>query len=222
MPVDVAATSNHIQTQDGFVESGTKSSERGKLENFFRQRFLRLAHHAVSEAADLDPLDHQGMKGTLREIVIGQLFRPVLPPEVQIATGKVVAHTGATSSQVDLVLYSPTILPPALYDEKNGFVPVESALYTIEVKSRLTAEGVAEAVANAQSVRRLPTLSTEHWLAKGCPERPIERVLTATAHPVNALFDQILILSQFLCEHDRVPIENKAVWRNEMDNLYTH
>lgn len=158
------------------------------MHNHFRQRFLRLAQNAVGASADLAPLDHQGLKGTLREIVIGSLFNPILPTGVEIATGKVVAHDGQVSAQIDLILHSQTILPPALYDEKNGFVPVESALYTVEVKSRLTAEGLDEAISNARSVRSLPILQTEHWLPTLVQNNPIQRISTTTPYPVNALF----------------------------------
>ena len=158
------------------------------LTNLFRQRFVTSARHGVEEAADLDPLDHQGLKGTLREIVVGKIFQPVLPPDVRIATGKIAASDGGMSSQIDLILYAPNILPPALYDDKQGFVPAESALYTIEVKSRLTGEGLNQAIDNARSVRSLKLLPTTHWIVTGDADSPIKKINSGTPYPINALF----------------------------------
>lgn len=158
------------------------------MENIFRQSFVREAKTAVEKARDLASLDHQGMKGALREIIITKLFEPILPPEVRVATGKVVAHDGKKSAQIDLILYAPNILPPALYDEKNGFVAIEAALYTVEIKSKLNSTEIKKAINNAKSVRNLHIISTEHWFATEDIGRPIKTISTNTAYPINALF----------------------------------
>ncbi len=130
------------------------------MSNIFRQHFVEKVSSALVKAQNLSQLDHQGLKGRLREILAGEMISPILPPEVQIGTGKLVAVNGAMSNQTDIILYSRSILPPAVYNQSEGFFPVESCLYTIEVKSKLTVGEVRKAIQNAQSCFDLDHLPT--------------------------------------------------------------
>jgi hypothetical protein len=64
----------------------------------------------------------------------------LLPADLGVGTGFIVATDGRESTQQDVVLYDRSVLPPALYDQEAGLFPIESVLYTIEVKSVLTRE----------------------------------------------------------------------------------
>jgi hypothetical protein len=143
---------------------------------------------AIARAKTLDGESHGGLKGHLREILANDLFVPVLPPEVKTGTGKLVSSEGKTSPQLDIILYAPAILPPVLFDPRTGYFPAESALYVIEVKSKLTATSLQGAIQNAGATRTLDLLPTEHWTPSPEGNHPVSCKHAGTPKAVNALF----------------------------------
>lgn len=65
---------------------------------------------------------------------------------MRIGTGKVINSTGNKSREMDILIYSASILPPLLYDNRFGVFPVESCLYTVEVKTTLTATELKKSI----------------------------------------------------------------------------
>lgn len=125
------------------------------------QRFLRAKiKGAVEEACAASTLSHQGVKGTVLEILISKLFRPLLPSDVGVGTGQIIEQYGGTmSNQMDIILYDRSILPPALYDDSVGIFPIEAVLYAIEVKTTLTSSDLSrahDAAAQLYKFRYLP------------------------------------------------------------------
>ncbi|MDO9370680.1 MAG: hypothetical protein Q7T68_19115 [Sphingopyxis sp.] len=156
--------------------------------NAFRRAFVDNCRKAVMDANAAAEIDHSGMQGLVREIAAGQMFAKVIPPEIKIGTGKLVSCKGEMSSQVDIILYSPSILPPLLHDEKNGLFPVESAIYVIEIKSRLTAYCLKDALSNAISVDSLPMVQSEHWQISLTDGKIVESLTRNAIRPIKALF----------------------------------
>jgi len=113
---------------------------------------------AVSACETIASLTHSGEKGRIRELLIGSLFRPLLPADLGIGTGFVVAASGQISGQQDIVLYDRSTLPPAMFDDTTGLFPIESVLYSIEVKSTLTRDELSGAHASAKALGGLPRL----------------------------------------------------------------
>lgn len=156
--------------------------------NLFQASMVAKCKAALAQAKTLDGEAHAGLKGHLREILINDLFVPVVPPEVKIGTGKLVSATGKTSPQLDVILYAPAILPPFLFDAKTGYFPAESALYAIEVKSKLTAATLQSAIESARKTRSLDLLPTQHWVPNPSGKRPVKGTPAGTPGAVNALF----------------------------------
>ncbi|MGM8226946.1 DUF6602 domain-containing protein [Cellvibrio sp. ARAG 10.3] len=108
---------------------------------------------AISQAKAASGFSHQGVKGTVLEVLIGQLFKPLLPADIGVGTGQIIdSYSGKLSGQVDIVLYNRAILPPILMDEKVGIFPIESVLYTIEVKTKLNATELKMAHESAKNI----------------------------------------------------------------------
>ncbi len=105
-------------------------------EIFVKMHSARAA--AVVEASrSLGDLQHEPLKGQLREILIQDFLRPLLPPQLGIAHGVIVSSENQQSREQDIIIYDKALAPPAFVDAVNGVVPVDSVLYTIEVKSTL-------------------------------------------------------------------------------------
>lgn len=104
----------------------------------YRDVVLSRAQSAVGAARAVTGMTHNGLKGEIREIVLRDLLRPLLPADVGVGMGEIVSATGQTSRQQDVVLYDRLILPPILFEQSVGVFPIESVLFSIEVKSKLT------------------------------------------------------------------------------------
>ena len=119
-----------------------------------RDKFINSIRAAVDEARGLGRLNHPGLGGQVREILAGRLIRPYIGPEVGFGTGKIIDSSGNTSNQLDIVLYVANILPPLLYDQSLGVFPIESCLYSIEVKTTLSAPQLSTAISSAAAINR--------------------------------------------------------------------
>lgn len=94
---------------------------------------------AITQARAAAELSHSGVKGRILEILIGNLFAPLLPADIGVGTGQITdSYSGKLSRQIDIILYNKAILPPILIDREVGIFPIESVLYTVEVKTTLT------------------------------------------------------------------------------------
>lgn len=108
---------------------------------------------AISQAQAAAGFSNQGVKGTVLELLIAKLFEPLLPADVGVGTGQVIdSCNGKMSRQIDIILYNRAILPPILMDEKIGVFPIESVLYTIEIKTTLNARELKMAHESAKDL----------------------------------------------------------------------
>jgi hypothetical protein len=114
---------------------------------------------ALDAARSLAGVDHSLVKGRLRELVIDQLLRPVLPPSFGLGTGIIVDSIGGTSGEIDIVIFNREILMPLLFSERDGVFPVEACLYAIEVKSSLELRHLAETVDKFGKLKQLQKLT---------------------------------------------------------------
>ena len=127
----------------------------------FRDRANTLVETALREARDAAAIDHDGFRGRIREIAVDRLIRPFLPSYCSLGTGKVIDHQGEQSAETDLLIYSPTILPPILYSGRDGLFPLEACLYALEIKSKVTAKEVRDTVTKFRRLRTLKYSSGE-------------------------------------------------------------
>ena len=125
----------------------------------YRNLYLAKISGAIAEANACSGIQHCGVKGRLREVLIRKLFRPLLPNDIGLGTGEVISASGQHSPEQDIVIYDRRILPPFVDDAATGVFPIESVLYTIEVKSVLDAGELQKAHDSASKVMDLPYLS---------------------------------------------------------------
>jgi len=110
---------------------------------------------AIAEARSAEGVTHPGVKGSILEILLSKLFRPLLPSDIGVGTGQIIdAYGNKPSNQIDIVIYDKEILPPILIDDKTGFFPIESVLYTIEVKTTLDHAGLVSSHNSAKNINK--------------------------------------------------------------------
>lgn len=122
---------------------------------FYRQIAIDAIEKAIAAANSSGMLEHSGLKGRLREIVIEELIRPFLNPHIKAVTGTIIDAYGHQSNQIDIIIYDEQITPPILFKEGEGVIPCHSVVATIEVKSTLTRIELRKAVKNGRSVKNL-------------------------------------------------------------------
>jgi hypothetical protein len=82
-----------------------------------------------------------------------------MPSAFEFGAGKIVDSQDRLSAEADVVVYSRSILPPLLYSDRDGVFPVEATFLSVEVKSRLTASEVEDAIRKAERLRELDYIS---------------------------------------------------------------
>lgn len=127
----------------------------------FRDRLVNNIDYAIRESKNASEVAHHGLVGRIRELISSKLLMPMLPRGFEIGTGKIVDHQGNQSAETDLVIYNRAVLPPILYSDRDGIFPVESSYYALEVKSRLTATEVQDAIKKGRAITALKRQSQQ-------------------------------------------------------------
>ncbi len=115
---------------------------------------------AAEQAKQLDLIEHQGLKGRLREIVVSQIITPFLPPTCAAVHGTAidmygVIGTSREKTEDDILIVDRELIAPAMFSADEGIVPYDSVLYRVEVKSKLSSENLRDAIRGATEFRKL-------------------------------------------------------------------
>ena len=125
------------------------------MHQVYQDLLVNRATQMAGAAKALKSINHPGLKGQLREIVVRDLLKPVLPPGYIVGQGEIISSYGGTSRQIDAVIADRRILPAMLIDQVSGIFPIEAALMTVEVKSELTAHELRLADTSAAEFLKL-------------------------------------------------------------------
>jgi len=147
----------------------------------FRRRLQAAVQNARRAYTDAALLDHRDFVAAFREIVTEGLLKVVLPEPFQLGTGKIVDAYDVQSSETDIIVYSKSVLPPILYSSRDGIFPAEACFLALEVKSRLTATELDDAINKAKRLRELSYTPGIHSLV----HQPLAHNLTPV---ISALF----------------------------------
>ncbi|MBW2738156.1 MAG: hypothetical protein JRE64_04755 [Deltaproteobacteria bacterium] len=120
-----------------------------------RNEVIKEVLSALKAFADIGDMDHSGLKGRIREIIAAKLLKPILPPGVEIGNGKITDSFGNLSAESDIIIYSRKTLPPLIYGHATGLFPVEACIYSIEIKSILTASEIKDSLNKARRLNAL-------------------------------------------------------------------
>ena len=131
---------------------------------------------AIQAARAASSVGHAGLKGRLREILVRDVLKPLLPADLGVGTGVVVDYYGGHQSrEQDIVLYDRAILPPVLFAEAVGLFPIESVLYTIEVKSTLSSAELRSTHESARDLHAFAYLPGKYDLAGNRQHHSVEK-----------------------------------------------
>lgn len=107
----------------------------------------------------LQSITHSGSMGEVNEEHFISLLRRYLPNRYGVEQGVVIDSTGATSEQIDIIIYDPQYTPPLLDQQTHRYVLAEAVYAVLEVKSAINKVNLRYAANKARSVRRLSRTS---------------------------------------------------------------
>ncbi len=112
------------------------------MDDYILSRLRSDAAHTIDLAEHESRLQHSGLKGRFRELLIDNILTPWLPPYVSCGTGMIIAAENKLrqSTQDDIIVYDQSLVPPILASVRapEGVFLFNSVLARIEVKSTLT------------------------------------------------------------------------------------
>lgn len=144
------------------------------------KRFLREAFIAEQEvmAVQLDlsgkSITHNGVMGDVNEQYFVQALRKYLPRRYEVDQGIVIDSNGATSDQIDVIIFDHQYTPTLLDQHAHRFIPAEAVYCVLEVKPTINKEYLEYAAEKASSVRMLHRTSVPILHAGGeYPPKPL-------------------------------------------------
>lgn len=104
------------------------------------------------EAASL--IGHRASMGEVRETILKDFLRDHLPELVNITSGVIIDHEGATSRQQDVVLVLKS-MPRLPFSDQTQLIFMEGVLAVVEIKSMLDGDAMRRTCENITSVKAL-------------------------------------------------------------------
>lgn len=119
-------------------------------------------------------ITHDGTMGDVNEQHFIDFFRKYLPLRYGVDTGIVIDSTGATSDQIDIVIFDRQYTPTLLDQKSHRFIPAEAVYAVFEVKPEINKTYLEYAANKAASVRKLTRTSVPIPYADGeYPAKPL-------------------------------------------------
>lgn len=119
-----------------------------ETDTYIWSRLQADAAHAIALAECEEAIPHSGLRGRLREILIGNLLSPWLPPFCKCVTGMIIeaSNKDRRNTQEDILVIDTTLAPPVLANPSGpeGVFPFNSVLLRIEVKTTITSDGIKD------------------------------------------------------------------------------
>ena len=115
-----------------------------------------------AELQKLQPINHSTTKGGGSEHVWIKLFENYLPKRYRIASGIVVDSTGATSDQIDCLIFDGQFTPQIIPNDGILHIPTEAVYAVFEVKQNINKEHLEYAAKKVRSVRCLKRTSSSY------------------------------------------------------------
>jgi hypothetical protein len=139
------------------------------MNDYILNRLRCDASHVLELAAREGNLQHPGMKGRFRELLVDNFLAPWLPPYVACGTGMIIADNNKErkATQDDIILYDRSLSPPVMASTSapEGVFLYNTVLARVEVKSEVKKAHITSFVDSSLEISDLifPTRS-------GCKE----------------------------------------------------
>ena len=142
---------------------------------FLVEKDVLLAKLKLSQTS----ITHDGVMGDVNEKHFIDFLRKHLPKRYAVDSAIIIDVNGATSDQIDIVIYDNQYTPTLLGQHDHRFVPAEAVYGVIEVKPKINKVYLSYALQKAHSVNRLERTSVAIPHAGGeYPPKPNFSIIT--------------------------------------------
>lgn len=127
------------------------------MNNLFRTKAINEIRSMIDLYKSSFKISHPGIKGRSREdLLLIDILKKFLPLGVDLTTDQIITDCeGAQSKEVDGIVYTKKVLSPLTYITNNLIIPIESVIYTFEIKSLTSNTSIIDALDKASSVQNL-------------------------------------------------------------------
>ena len=108
-----------------------------------------------AEGAQSKSIQHPGKKGERCEDILRDVLRSMVPNSIGLTPGFVATRLGTVSKEQDVIFFDADRAMNLRPGGETRYLPIESCLASIEVKSELSIAGVREAILNCISAKSL-------------------------------------------------------------------
>lgn len=133
-----------------------KKSSESNGEAFLKSAFI--SEQKVLEtqlSLSCSTITHNGIMGEVNERHFINFLRKYLPLRYEVDSGIVIDSNGATSDQIDIVIFDRQYTPTLLDQQSHRFIPAEAVYCVLEVKPSINKEYIEYAANKARSVNGL-------------------------------------------------------------------
>ena len=146
-------------------------------------------------------ITHDGVKGDVNEKHFIDVLRKYLPMRYAVADGIVIDSDGATSHQIDIIIYDRQYTPTLLDQQDHRYIPAEAVYCILEVKPQISKGNLEYAGDKAKSVRDLHRTNFRIVSAQGeSKPRPLFTIIAGLIAP-QVVWKDGLLSELFMLKH---------------------
>ena len=113
----------------------------------------------LAMAENESQIQHPGLKGRLRELLIDNMLTPWLAPYISCGTGTIIAAEDIQrqSTQEDIIIYDSSLVPPVLASRHapEGVFLFNSVILRVEVKSTLSRDDIRKFIKASVEISKM-------------------------------------------------------------------
>ncbi len=118
------------------------------MRSYIIQRIKNDALHLRNQSENEEQVQHSGLRGRFRELLVDNILSPWLPPYIACGTGSIISgdQVQRKYSQDDIILFDRSLTPPVLASEglREGVFLFNCVIARIEVKSTARSEDISK------------------------------------------------------------------------------
>ena len=103
-------------------------------------------------------MGHNATAGLLKEKYITRFLRDMTPQDISLASGVLFDLSDRLSPQLDLIATLDEVLPSIIFHDNVSMIPVEAALWAIEIKSELKSCHLEQLSMQNRWIKETPTV----------------------------------------------------------------